>query len=85
MDKCAFEVGCVCAALTKKKCDKCSFRRSEEDLREGRRKASERIKTLPEEQQKHIASTYYNDYNRQKWEGDDGIDKRRKHQAACAH
>jgi hypothetical protein len=84
MDKCAFEVGCACAALTKKKCDKCYFRRSEEDLREGRRKASERIKTLPEEQQKHITSLYYSYTNRNRWEGDEFVDKRRKHQAACS-
>lgn len=86
MSKCAFDIGgAKCAALTKMKCDKCSFRRSEDELRAGREKASARIGTLPEEQQKHINTMYYNDYNRHKWEGDDGIDKRRKHQAACAH
>lgn len=86
MDKCAFDIGgAKCAALTKMACSGCHFRQTEEELREGREKATARIKTLPVDQQYHINTMYYCDYNRQKWEGDDGIDKRRKHQAACAH
>lgn len=85
MDKCAFDVGGArCAALKKMACKGCSFRQSEEELREGREKATARIKTLPVDQQYRINTMYYCDYNRAKWEGKLN-DKRRKHQAACAH
>ena len=85
MSKCAFDIGgAKCAALNKMACNGCSFRQTEEELREGREKAAARIETLPEAQQSHIEDMYYSDYNKAKWEGE-FIDKRRKHQAACAH
>ena len=85
MSKCAFDIGGArCAALKKMDCSGCTFRQTEEELREGREKAAARIETLPEEQQYHIETMYYCDYNRAKWEGE-FVDKRRKHQTACAN
>lgn len=85
-NKCAFDIGGVrCAALTKRSCSGCTFRQTEEELRAGREKTTARLSTLPDEQQSQIFEKYLNGDNRKKWEVSDRYDKRRKHQAACAH
>jgi uncharacterized protein (UPF0179 family) len=43
MGKCAFDLDKKCAALTKKDCKGCRFRKTKEELEEGRSKARERI------------------------------------------
>ena len=60
MKKCAFDRDNTCTALTKKQCLGCKFRKTEEELREGRQKVAERLDSLPERQQIHIARKYYN-------------------------
>lgn len=85
MDKCAFDVGGTkCAALTQRRCTGCPFCKTVEDLQRGRDKAMERIESLPNDQYAHIMEVYYSDYSKSRW-GGEVIDKRRKHQAACAH
>lgn len=59
MDNCIFEKGNECNALREKKCEGCSFYKTEAELIEGRRKAQERIDSLPEKQRIHIIRTYY--------------------------
>ena len=86
MSKCAFDIGGVrCIALNKMACQECSFRQTEEELKQGREKSNARISTLPDEQQEKIFDLYLNGENRKKWEVAERHDKRRKHQAACAH
>lgn len=47
-----------CQALTKKKCDGCSFYKTKEEFEAGQKKAMERIKTLDKNLQEHIKETY---------------------------
>lgn len=65
--KCAFDRTTFCTALIEKKCHKCSFRKTREQLDEGRERAYDRICSLPEEQQDHIRQKYKVLYR----EGDD--------------
>lgn len=58
MDKCVFNFGKKCFALTKKNCSECSFRKTEKELEEGQEKARARLKTLPIEQREHIRAKY---------------------------
>jgi hypothetical protein len=58
MNKCVFENENECIALKEKRCAFCAFRKTKEELIEGRRKATERIASLPEEQKKHIIRKY---------------------------
>lgn len=51
MNKCAFDKGYKCSALTTKECAWCKFRKTKQELEEGRRKAMERIETLPNKYQ----------------------------------
>lgn len=48
-----------CAALTKKKCHGCNFYKTKEELKEGQKKARDRIKTLDEGIQEHIRDRYF--------------------------
>lgn len=60
MEICAFdrsELGC--SALNVKKCEKCSFYKTHDNLIAGREKARNRIKRLPKGQQEYIYTTYY--------------------------
>lgn len=57
--KCVFDKETCCAALREKNChDECSFRKTQKQLAEGRKKADERIASLPAEQQAHIRFKY---------------------------
>ncbi len=47
-----------CGVLTKKACRGCSFRKTKQELEDGRRKADERILSLPYEQRVHILNKY---------------------------
>ena len=59
MNKCAFDLGKKCYALTEKVCPGCAFRKSEEELVAGKERASRRVATLPKEQQLHIKQKYH--------------------------
>ena len=58
MNNCAFERGKQCIALREKKCLLCPFYKTEEQLEEGRKKARNRIRHLPEGKQKIIKTKY---------------------------
>ena len=59
-ETCAFDQGKrSCAALNVKKCENCRFRKSNNELIEGRERAAARIKTFTKEYQAHIKSKYY--------------------------
>lgn len=57
--ECVFYQGKKCAALNQKKCGGCRFFKTEEQLEEGRKRAKDRVMSLPLEQRLHIASVYY--------------------------
>ncbi len=59
MNKCAFDNEHNCTALNKMKCRGCSFRKTKEELAEGRQKAEKHIRTLPKDIQMHIQRKYY--------------------------
>ena len=59
MNDCVFNHGKKCEALTEKNCEGCCFRKTRAELAKGRAKASERIESLPPEEQKHILLKYY--------------------------
>jgi hypothetical protein len=59
MEKCAFEKPHHCSALREKMCEGCSFRKSNEELNEGRRKAIDRINSLPTPKKSRIIRTYH--------------------------
>ena len=59
MNKCAFDRDGVCSALSKKQCVGCHFRKSEQELNNGRAKAARRVSKLPQSIQIHIARKYY--------------------------
>ena len=56
--KCAFDRTTLCTALVEKKCHGCSFRKTREELDEGRERAAYRINKLPEEQRDRIDRKY---------------------------
>ena len=58
MIKCAFDKDEICIALREKSCTNCPFYKSENNLKEGRRKAEERIEHLPLETKISIFRTY---------------------------
>lgn len=57
--ECCFDRGTKCAILTCMKCAGCSFKKTQAQLAHGRKKAIERIASLPYEQRKHIESKYH--------------------------
>lgn len=59
MENCAFDKGNKCSALRYRNCERCSFRKTREELAAGREKARERIENLPKEQYDAIMQTYY--------------------------
>lgn len=59
MDKCAFEKGKKCTALTTKKCNGCNFYKTKEQLKEGREKSTDRLMTLSMATLKKIKAKYY--------------------------
>lgn len=63
MDKCAFDKGYKCSALTSKMCAGCKFRKTKQELEEGRRKAMERIQESPNRDR--IIEKYYSGMRRE--------------------
>jgi C4-type Zn-finger protein len=59
MEKCVFDKGKKCSALSVRDCEKCSFRKTERELAEGRDNARKRLETLPDEQYNAIMKKYY--------------------------
>lgn len=59
MDKCAFDLGKRCHAMTEKKCDGCKFFKTKEQLKAGREKATDRLMTLDRELLNDIKAKYY--------------------------
>lgn len=59
MTKCAFEHGEYCDALTAKNCERCSFRKTQDELDAGRKKALCRLYMLPSGKLRKITSKYY--------------------------
>lgn len=62
--KCYFDNGKKCNVLTTKACLKCSFCKSEDEFKRGRAKAEKRIKTLPKDKLKSIATKYHSALNK---------------------
>ena len=58
-EKCAFEDGKACAALKEKQCICCAFRKTKEELQEGRLKAAKLVEALPTAKRLHISRKYY--------------------------
>ena len=59
MNKCTFDNGNQCNALLTKECENCSFRKTKEELIEGRQKAKARIEKLPAGYRRAIKEKYY--------------------------
>ena len=59
MNDCAFNEGRFCTALRKKECKNCTFKKTEEELIVGRRKAMVRIQSLPNPKRYYIIHTYH--------------------------
>lgn len=59
MERCVFERGKKCSALVSRDCAKCTMRKTHEELIEGREKAMERIKNLPQDQYDAIMKKYH--------------------------
>lgn len=67
MKDCAFDRNDVCSALRCKKCKGCNFRKTREELIEGRKKSADRISKLPLKTKQYIYRKYY-DLDRTKTE-----------------
>jgi hypothetical protein len=59
MCDCVFSIRTKCEVLTEKNCEGCHFRKTREELQQGRAKATERIRSLPLNKQEHIRLKYY--------------------------
>lgn len=59
MKDCAFANENECMALVKKQCKGCSFCKTTEELIAGRKKADDRIHSLPKIKQAYIKYKYY--------------------------
>lgn len=59
MSKCTFEHGEHCEALTEKNCKGCKFRKTEEELDAGRKKAQMRLFMLSSNKLSAIRHKYY--------------------------
>ena len=58
-ERCAFKINDrKCSALTKKACMRCHFYKTLADVEEGRKKAEERIQSLPIKTQRAIIDKY---------------------------
>ena len=67
MIKCAFDKDDFCTALQEKSCSNCPFYKSENNLKEGRKKADERIERLPLETRTRIFRTYNKGRVKDEW------------------
>lgn len=59
MEKCTFDKGDKCVALTEHDCEGCPFRKTKEELLVGRRKARAMLEKLPKEKRDTIEDKYY--------------------------
>lgn len=59
MEKCTFDKGDKCVALTDHDCEGCPFRKTKEELLAGRRRARAMREKLPKEQREAIEEKYY--------------------------
>ena len=59
MEKCTFDKGDKCVALTEHDCEGCPFRKTKEELLAGRRKARAMLEKLPKEKRDTIEDKYY--------------------------
>ena len=57
--KCAFDCGEDCRALNAKECERCSFYKTEEELREGRERATAKVLMLDPQFKEYIRYKYY--------------------------
>ena len=68
MSKCVFAEGKSCKALSEKYCSGCTFKKTKEELEDGRDRAAELFYRLPPEKRKAIRKKYYSERS-----GDDGL------------
>ena len=68
MSKCVFAEGKSCKALSEKYCTGCPFRKTKEELEDGRDRAAELFYRLSPEKRKAIRKKYYAERS-----GDDGL------------
>lgn len=59
MEKCVFDMGDKCKAMTKKKCLCCHFQKTAEELEAGREKAAKKVSQLEPALQEYIRHKYY--------------------------
>lgn len=59
MNKCVFDFGDRCKCLKVKECSGCHFYKTEEQLNEGRDKATVRVAGLAPKPRHHIRNKYY--------------------------
>ena len=59
--KCAFDNGESCRVLQVKDCFWCRFKKTEQELKEGRERATDRLMTLDREFLNYVKAKYYND------------------------
>ena len=57
--ECYFKRDSNCSVTLRKDCEKCSMRKTEQELKEGRERSRARIMSLPLEQQIDISEKYY--------------------------
>ena len=57
--ECYFKRDSNCSVTLRRDCEKCSMRKTEQELKEGRERARARILSLPYEQQIDIFDKYY--------------------------
>ena len=63
-EKCAFDKGNKCSALTAMECSRCAFRKTAKQLAEGRKKADARVRSLSEIERQYIFDKYYSSARR---------------------
>ena len=63
MEPCYFKSKNSCSVTTRKSCLGCSFRKTEEQVMQGRRNATARIESLPEQRRNDIKARYYEGNN----------------------
>lgn len=59
MNNCVFENDTECNALNEKQCAECTFRKTKEELLNGRRKAANRLMNLSDDLSNHLIRKYY--------------------------
>ena len=59
MERCAFDLGEKCNAMAEKNCNGCKFRKTEQELKEGREKAVTRLMTLDRTFLNGVKRKYY--------------------------